>query len=194
MKNEKHGLVRIIAGQWRGRKLKVLDRQGLRPTPDRVRETLFNWLQTDLPGSRCLDLFAGSGALGFESASRGAENVTMIERDAETVSVIKENVRMLAAKQIQVKQAEALELLTNANILSESKPFDIAYVDPPYHSGLVAKCCNLLESGQWLGDNAKIYIEYDAKDHVPVLPGNWTCIKSKKAGQVRYNLYSRQVI
>lgn len=180
------GRLRIIAGHWRGRKLAFPDRQGLRPTPDRVRETLFNWLQADLPGSNCLDLFAGSGALGFEAASRGAGNVLMLDSDAATVAMLASNITTLTAEQVSVVQADAVCFLRG-----NSQRYDIVFLDPPYQSGLLGTCCDLLESRHWLANHAKIYLECDAHDELQDIPGNWQCLKSKKAGQVGYHLYSR---
>ena len=114
--------LRIIAGHWRGRKLSFLDREGLRPTPDRVRETLFNWLQADIAGSRCLDLFAGSGALGFEAASRGAKSVVMLERDTATVDKLKDNINQLQAECIEAACIDAIEYLQ-----ADSQKFDVVY-------------------------------------------------------------------
>lgn len=187
MKNALEGQLRIIAGRWRGRKLNFLDREGLRPTPDRVRETLFNWLQTDVPGSRCLDLFAGSGALGFEAASRGASSVFMLDRDAATVATLKDNIDCLQAGQIQATCIDAVEFLQGAR-----QVFDIVFVDPPYQSDLLEHCCRLLEQKHWLANHAKIYIECDAHNDLTGLPENWHCQRHKKAGQVGYQLYNRQ--
>jgi 16S rRNA (guanine966-N2)-methyltransferase len=186
MKNAVEGQLRIIAGHWRGRKLSFLDREGLRPTPDRVRETLFNWLQADTPGSRCLDLFAGSGALGFEAASRGAKSVVMLDREAATVTRLKDNINRLQAGNIQVTCIDAVEYLQ-----ADSQKFDVVFVDPPYQSDLLVRCCTLLEQKHWLANHAKIYLECDAYDELTDLPENWHCQKRKKAGQVAYQLYTR---
>ena len=180
------GRLRIIAGQWRGRKLAIADRAGLRPTPDRVRETLFNWLQADLPGSHCLDLFAGSGALGLEAASRGASSVLMLDKDAATVSTLAANIDLLAASQVRLLQTDAVSFLQG-----ESRQYDIVFLDPPYQSGLLGPCCELLESRHWLANHARIYLECDAHTVLQEIPENWQCLKSKKAGQVGYHLYSR---
>lgn len=190
MKHGAQGRLRIIAGQWRGRKLNFLDREGLRPTPDRVRETLFNWLQADIAGSRCLDLFAGSGALGLESASRGAKNVIMLDRDAATAATLKENIECLRAEQVQVACMDAIEFLEGDNSYS-GQLFDIVFVDPPYQADLLVRCCALLEQKHWLSNHAKIYVECDANADLKGLPENWHCQKSKKAGQVGYQLYTR---
>jgi 16S rRNA (guanine966-N2)-methyltransferase len=187
MKNVAQGRLRIIGGQWRGRKLNFLGREGLRPTPDRVRETLFNWLQTDIAGSRCLDLFAGSGALGFEAASRGASSVLMLDRDTATVATLQENIDRVEAEQLQVACADAAEFL-----LGNSQTFDVVFVDPPYQSDLLSRCCALLEQKHWLANHAKIYVECDAHDELVDLPENWHRQKQKTAGQVSYRLYTRE--
>jgi 16S rRNA (guanine966-N2)-methyltransferase len=186
MKNKAQGQLRIIAGLWRGRKLSFLDREGLRPTPDRVRETLFNWLQADMANSRCLDLFAGSGALGFEAASRGAKHVLMFENDVASFAELNENINRLQAKQVEVRCIDAIEALQ-----ADSEQFDIVFVDPPYQSDLLVRCCALLEQQHWLANHAKIYLECDAHDELKGLPGNWRCERNKTAGQVAYHLYAR---
>lgn len=190
MNNSAQGRLRIIAGLWRGSKLDFPDRQDLRPTTDRVRETVFNWLQADIAGSRCLDLFAGSGALGFEAASRGASSVLLLDNDQATVAMLEGNCRRLDAKQVQVVCDDAIKFLGTDKPPTEQN-YDIVFVDPPYQSGLLGSCCRLLEQGHWLANHAKIYLECDARDTLTDLPGNWHCQKSKKAGQVGYQLYTR---
>lgn len=183
--------LRIIAGRWRGRKLSFLDREGLRPTTDRVRETVFNWLQVDLPGSRCLDLFAGSGALGFEAVSRGAAKAVLVDSDIETVKMLKSNAGLLSAQQIDVIHRDAIAYLSNCDQL-----FDLAFIDPPYRSDIIDQCCALLENEQCLSDHAKIVIECDAQkdlsENAGDLPENWRCLKRKTAGQVGYHLFQRE--
>ena len=181
-----HGRIRIIGGQWRSRRLVFPDQDGLRPTPDRVRETLFNWLLADVPGSRCLDLFAGSGALGFEAASRGAAKVIMVEQNRHVASAIADNSRLLDAANIELVRADAVEWLQN-----NTREFDIVFLDPPYDAAVLGKCCALLENGQSLAENAKIYLEHARDDDSLELPQNWTCLKQRSAGQVAYKLYSR---
>ena len=129
--------LRIIAGDWRSRQLVFADTPGLRPTPSRVRETVFNWLQQDVRGSRCLDLFAGSGALGFEAASRGAKSVVMVENNAMACRLIKENTVKLSADQIKIKQADVFNFLAG-----DAAPFNIVFLDPPFFKGLALVCCN----------------------------------------------------
>jgi len=175
------GQVRIIAGQWRGRKLKVPQQPGLRPTPDRVRETLFNWLAFDLPSRRCLDLFAGSGALGIEAASRGAATVVLVEKDRTTAQVLSQQLTNLAASQVEVIQADALSFLQQIS----PKPFDIVFLDPPYGQNLLAPICDLLAQRGWLTASAYIYLEAERQlDISMVLPTGWSIIRQLTAGQV----------
>lgn len=185
-----NGQLRIIGGTWRGRKLGFTELEGLRPTTDRVRETLFNWLQMDVSGSRCLDLFAGSGALGFEAASRGAAKVLMLDNQAETVNTLKANCALLSAQQVEVACRDAITYLSNCD-----QVFDIVFIDPPYRSDVIKQCCELLESEHCLSDHAKIYVECDAKQDLSQesngLPQNWRCLKHKIAGQVGYHLFER---
>ncbi len=181
-------MLRIIGGRWRSRKLTFPDRPGLRPTPDRVRETLFNWLQADLPGSHCLDLFAGSGALGLEAASRGAADVLMLEHDAQAASALAGNIDVLAAAQSNVLQRDTIAFL-RAGRTSSTPRFDIVFIDPPYQSGLAEPCCALLEQGDWLAAKAKIYLECEAASAL-VVPQRWQLIKQKRAGQVDYHLFT----
>jgi len=186
MSGRAQGQLRIIAGHWRSRKLAFPQQENLRPTPDRVRETLFNWLQAEVPGSCCLDMFAGSGALGFEAASRGAGEVVMIEQDRVAASALTRNISLLDADNIQLVIADAVDWLKN-----NQREFDIVFLDPPYKAGLLGKCCEILESGQSLAENAKIYLEHAPGDHRIVIPESWECLKHKSAGQVTYKLYSR---
>jgi 16S rRNA (guanine966-N2)-methyltransferase len=181
------GQLRIIAGRWRSRKLIFPDQQMLRPTPDRVRETLFNWLQPDLPGSLCLDMFAGSGALGFEAASRGAKRIVMVENNREAASLITQNRVLLHADMTELIKTDAITWLS-----SNKEAFDIVFLDPPFRAGVLSECCGLLENGKNLAENAKIYLEHALGDDEIEIPVCWQCIKSKNAGQVSYKLYSRK--
>lgn len=196
------GKLRIIGGKWRSRVLPVVDLPGLRPTTDRVRETLFNWLQDDISGARCLDLFAGSGALGFEAASRGAASTTMLEVQSKASAVLAENIKTLKADNIQLVRQDAItwlnagglknhELTNNGSENSASQPFDIIFLDPPFDSDLLEQACDLLERQQCLSEHAYIYLEMDDKQSLPVLPVSWSIQKEKKAGQVRYYLVQR---
>ena len=186
--NAGRGQLRIIAGKWRSRKLAFPEQDGLRPTPDRVRETLFNWLQSDIPGSRCLDLFAGSGALGFEAASRGADDVVMIEHNGTVCTALEANRQLLNAENIQIEHVDGLGWLQN-----NTRAFDIVFLDPPYRSGMISRACTLLENGQSLEEHAKIYVEHalDEANEIAV-PDNWKCLREKSAGQVVYKLFIRQ--
>jgi 16S rRNA (guanine966-N2)-methyltransferase len=179
--------VRIIGGEWRGRKLHFPEVAGLRPTPDRVRETVFNWLQFDLAGRRCLDLFAGSGAFGFESLSRGAAEVVFVERDAAAADAIRGMLGTLRCERGRVVQEDALHWLA----VGPSRPFDIVYVDPPYAERRLPAVVEQLERGGWLAPVASIYLEDAAVHGVPVLPTGWNMHRSKRAGDVGYHLARR---
>ena len=189
MRRNSGGRLRIIGGEWRSRVLPVLDQPGLRPTPDRVRETLFNWLQTIIPGARCLDLFAGSGALGFEAASRGAAQVIMVENQPAACRQLQDNVRTLKAERIQLVQQDAMQWLDRCELA-----FDVVFVDPPYDAELLAPVCNKLEQNPCLAEEAWIYLELGSDQALPALPPNWQIIRGKKAGQVGYHLAKRQAL
>jgi 16S rRNA (guanine966-N2)-methyltransferase len=180
------GYVRIIGGRWRGRRIAVPGLPGLRPTPDRVRETLFNWLAPAIAGSRCLDLFAGTGALGLEAASRGARHVVLVERGRESVQHLREAAAALAPETCEVVQADALAWLQ-----SPPRPFDVVFLDPPYDAGLLDASMQALESGGWLAPGARIYLEAPAERGTPVLPQGWTLHRSGRAGAVGYHLALR---
>ncbi|HHJ16578.1 MAG TPA: 16S rRNA (guanine(966)-N(2))-methyltransferase RsmD [Gammaproteobacteria bacterium] len=177
--------VRIIAGQWRGRKLPFPDAQGLRPTADRIRETLFNWLTPVLHGAHCLDLFAGSGALGFEAASRGAAQVVMVDSARDVTAALQENAKRLSASTLQIRQQEAAAYLATG-----PGPFDVVFLDPPFNSPeLLLQSIDGLSAPGRLAAGASIYIETPAASGEPVVPANWILEKQKKAGQVAYRLY-----
>lgn len=183
------GRLRIIGGRWRGRRLPVAHQPGLRPTPDRVRETLFNWLSPYIVGSRCLDCFAGSGALGLEAASRGAAEVVLIERSQPLVHVLRANLAVLAGSDpresgIQVVHADALDWLARTPAL----PFDICFLDPPFAAMLLGDAAGLLATHGWLAPSALVYLEAAKADGLPSLPDGWTLRRDKEAGQVRYAL------
>ena len=177
------GRLRIVGGEWRGRRLPVLDQPGLRPTPDRVRETLFNWLAPLITGARCLDLFAGSGALGFEAASRGAGRVVMIEKSANLARVLRENRLLLDARQVEVIQADA-----GLWLAGPAEPFDLVFLDPPFAEDLLGRTCAALAQGVWLARGARVYLEAAATPGFPALPEEWRLVRAKQAGQVRYGL------
>jgi 16S rRNA (guanine966-N2)-methyltransferase len=179
--------IRIIGGEWRSRQLTFNDIPGLRPTPNRIRETLYNWLQHDIPGSRCLDLYAGSGALGFEAASRGAKVVVQVEQDANACRSLHENAVKLKANQIQIIQSDVFRYLSG-----NAEPFDIVFLDPPFGLNLTNQTCQWLEDKGWLNPHAKIYVEVENKIKLlEGLPENWQSLKSKTAGEVGYHLFER---
>ncbi len=182
------GQLRIIAGKWRGRKLQFPDIEQLRPTPDRVRETIFNWLQPYIGDAHCLDLFAGSGALGFEALSRGAQHVTMVELQAEAVQQLRLNRHTLSAEQADVKQMTAQQYLKQCQ-----EQFDIVFIDPPYQADLWTEIAELLVEYEVLANNAMIYLECPSNKPLPTLANNWQLIKDKKAGDVRYCLLTNGV-
>ena len=169
--------VRIIAGVWRSRILEFPSLSGLRPTPDRVRETLFNWLGQRLDGQRCLDLFAGSGALGFEAASRGAAEVVMVERDARALKWLRANAARLGAGQVRIVAADGLDYLAG-----ECGRFDLILLDPPFDSGLLAPA--LARAATRLAAGGRIYAEFGAR---PDLSG-WRVLREGHAGMSRYCL------
>lgn len=178
------GELRIIGGRYRGRRLPVPSEPGLRPTSDRVRETLFNWLQPVIDGSRCLDLFAGSGALGFEAASRGAREVVMVEQVTGVAKVLRNNAKVLGAAAVRVEQADALHWLD----AKAPRPFDIVFLDPPFALGLLGPACALLARNGFLAAGARVYLETSAYAGLPELPRDWRVTRDKVAGQVRYAL------
>ncbi len=179
--------LRIIAGRWRGRKLNFANIDGLRPTPDRVRETLFNWLQADVGDARCLDLFAGSGALGFEALSRGARSVTLVESNSQAVQQLKANIQLIKTEDC------ILENTTAQNFVEKNaQQYDIVFIDPPFQADLWTEIANQLANKALLVDNALIYIECPSKGNLPELPKHWQLRKDKKAGEVRYCLFQNQ--
>ncbi len=181
------GQIRIIGGEWRGRKLAVPAISNLRPTPDRVRETLFNWLAPVIQGAYCLDLFAGSGALGFEALSRGAAHVVMVDQAAAVVKLLQQELTMLKANNAEVYCAKVPRQLRQP-----TKLFDIVFLDPPYQENLLIPSCFYLEEKNFLANNAHIYLEAKEIINETDLPTNWKILKSKKAGQVAYHLALRQ--
>ena len=181
------GQIRIIGGQWRGRKLPVPDSPGLRPTTDRVRETLFNWLAPYLVGARCLDCFAGSGALGLEALSRYAADATLLEMERGVAQQLQKNLATLKSSAAKVVNTNTLNFL-NQN----GEPHDIVFVDPPFRKGLLEETLNLLETRGWLAPQALIYVESEVENGLPPVPVHWDLHREKVAGQVAYRLYHRQ--
>lgn len=179
------GSVRIIAGRWRGSRLPVADAPGLRPTADRARETLFNWLQPVLPGARVLDLFAGSGALGLEAVSRGAAQALLVERDARLATQLQANVERLGAgDQVTVVRADALAWLK----APLHGPFDVVFLDPPFDAGLWQLALEALPP--WLAAQAWLYVESAAGDGIA--PGEgWQLHRHAGSRDARHALYRR---
>lgn len=178
------GNIRIIAGKHRGRKLPVLMSDGLRPTTDRVKETVFNWLMPYINQSICLDCFAGAGSLGFEALSRGAKQVTMIELDKNAAKQLQQNKTLLNADNVDIHHTSALSFLAT----NSASKFDVIFIDPPFRKGLAEQAIELLKNN-WLADKALIYIEMENENDQLALPDNWSLLKEKNAGQVSYRLY-----
>ncbi len=185
--------LRIIAGEWRGRKLRFPDAPNLRPTPDRVRETVFNWLAPTIHGARCLDLFAGSGALGLEALSRGAAFTTFVDSHKKVTQALQEHLILLNAKgKAEVLQIDGMKFLSHTKFLNtEAKIYDLVFLDPPYHLDFMKKVVPLLEANGWLSDNAMLYLEIEKRQSLPELPENWKMLKEKIAGEVNYFLFQR---
>lgn len=178
------GTVRVIGGRWRGRKLQFTATNGLRPTPDRVRETLFNWLAADIGGAHCLDLFAGSGALGIEALSRGAASCQFVDLSGTACQHLTRNLTELPGVTPEVFQADAMGFLN-----SQKGPFDLVFLDPPFGSGLLGPCLDQLLDSHALAEGGAIYVESSVEEALPQLPPPWTLCRDKKAGQVCYRLY-----
>lgn len=183
------GQIRIIGGKWRGRKLPVRDSEGLRPTTDRIKETLFNWLMPIVREAHCLDCFAGSGALGFEALSRFADSVTFIELDKKNVQLLSENKVRLQANNANIINGNSLEVLNKLGT-----PFDVVFIDPPFRKGLLNETIRLLEKNQWLANESWIYVESEAESPLTDIPANWQLHREKIAGQVAYRLFIRHSI
>ena len=179
------GSVRIIGGKWRSRNLRFVSVDGLRPTGSRIRETLFNWLAPSIEGARCLDLFAGSGALCFEAISRGADCCIAIEANSQAVSELRHNQAQLTADNLEIVSGDCQKLLERGNT---AKPYDIIFLDPPFDLQLHKQASRLLISGNWLASKAQIYCEFPATE-AQDLPLSWRLIKDKIAGNVRYCLF-----
>ncbi|WP_372626616.1 16S rRNA (guanine(966)-N(2))-methyltransferase RsmD [Arsukibacterium sp.] len=181
------GFVRIISGQWRGRRLPVADVTGLRPTTDRVKETLFNWLMHDIHDSTVLDCFSGSGALAFEALSRYAAFATLIEKDPAQAKRLQGLLASLNASQAEVINNDCLRFLTQP----ASRQYQIVLVDPPFRQNLAIPCCQLLEQHGWLSPNALIYLETEKELPMTDIPANWQLLKEKIAGQLAYRLWGK---
>tara|TARA_R110001592_G_scaffold4275_9_gene23946 strand:+ start:6794 stop:7369 length:576 start_codon:yes stop_codon:yes gene_type:complete len=179
--------LRIIAGTWRSRRFGFSEQPGLRPTPDRVRETLFNWLSGHVEGARCVDPFAGSGALTLEALSRGAAWTLACDTSREVVNTLRGHLQTLGCDRAEVRQQDALTLLATA----PAAPFDLAFLDPPFRQDLLAPACAALENNGWLGADALIYTESECRPSELASPANWSLHREKRAGQVWYCLWQR---
>lgn len=173
--------LRVIGGRWRGMKIDFPPIRAIRPSPDRVRETLFNWVQQQIVGARCLDLFAGSGALGIEALSRGAAHVTFVDREPRVVRHLEQTLRRLGATNAEAVASDAIRYLQRPPMR-----FDLVFADPPFASDLLAGVWQRLPD--WLQDGAYIYVECAADAVLPNLPAGWSLYRSKQAGQVGYHL------
>jgi 16S rRNA (guanine966-N2)-methyltransferase len=178
------GRLRIVAGNWRSRLLDIADVEGLRPTSERIRETLFNWLSPRIAGSRCLDLFAGTGALGLEALSRGAAEVVFVEKSAKAIATLRRNIQTLDATAAVLHRGDANTFLRDAN----DRQFDIVFLDPPFAADMLGDLCRLLDETSVLAHGALVYIEEDRARPEVELPVGWQVLKSKQAGNVRYSL------
>lgn len=181
------GQLRIIGGEWRSRRFAFPDGPGLRPTPDRVRETLFNWLAPYIEGARVLDPFTGSGALYLEALSRGAREALALDLNPDSVAALRSTLDTLRCGTGQLLQADALRYLTN----QAATPYDLVFLDPPFNLGLLQPVCTLLEERGWLANDAWVYTESEAAPSSLGLPGNWRLHREKKTGNVHYALWHR---
>ena len=188
-KKSSAGQLRIVAGIWRSRLLQIADVPGLRPTPERIRETLFNWLAPSIHGAKCLDLCAGTGALGLEALSRGAGEVVFVERSAVAFETLKSNIALLGGPNAEVLNVDARRYLNGPS----TRAFDIVFLDPPFAADLYDELCRLLVEQRWLADDARIYIEMDKDQPELSLPPGWQVLKNKTAGKVRYMLAATDV-
>jgi 16S rRNA (guanine966-N2)-methyltransferase len=182
--NAARRMLRIIGGRHRGRRLQFPAGVEIRPTPDRVRETLFNWLQPRIEGARVLDLFAGSGALGMEALSRGAGHVTFVEQDRRAAAAIEALAHDWHETALSVHCAEALGWLAHAG----NPPFQIVFVDPPYDLNLQGRVFEALATRALLAPDARIYVEHRAREALPELPAGWRSVRDGHAGEVGYHL------
>lgn len=175
--------IRIIGGKWRSRKVSFVTKESLRPTPDRVRETLFNWLAPYISGAVCLDLYSGSGALAFEALSRGAKSVVALESDRDCYQQIMQTATVLKADGLEVLNKNVLDWLQHPKFTA-----DIVFVDPPYKQEILLKTLQLLEANNWVGKDSLIYFEQDKPLDATGLPAHWSLWRSSKAGKVYYFL------
>ena len=184
---QKPSQLRIIGGEWRSRKVPFVAVEGLRPTHDRVRETLFNWLQAQVAGAHCADLFSGSGALGLEALSRGAESMLFVEQAASVATQLKANLKTLNCVRGTVANGDVLQWLKTQK---PQQLLDVVFLDPPFNKGLAQETCELLESQAHLSNNAWVYVEVE-KGLQWTPPANWRCHREKTSGQVTFSLFQR---
>jgi len=188
----KSNSLRIIGGTWRSRHIQFIDSPKIRPTPDRVRETLFNWLASNINGATCLDLFAGSGALGFESMSRGADQVVLVEEDARIATMLNEQKDQFNAQTIEIRNQNALTYLQN-----ENQQFDVIFLDPPFDGEILEKVIPMILKQQLLNAHGLLYVESAAQQKsiksLDILLETLNCIREKVSGEVRYALYTGDV-
>jgi 16S rRNA (guanine966-N2)-methyltransferase len=180
------GRLRIVAGKWRSRLLPVIEAPELRPTSERIRETLFNWLSPVIGAASCLDLFAGTGALGIEALSRGASRVVFVEKSAVLADAIRMNLDALEAANAEVRRQDAFDYLRKC----DPQPYDIVFLDPPFDTDVLAEICELLEKRGWLAADAVLYMEQRKDREKPALPAGWVITREKVAGKVGYSLVS----
>ncbi|PLA74231.1 16S rRNA (guanine(966)-N(2))-methyltransferase RsmD [Hydrogenovibrio sp. SC-1] len=185
-RNPSQGQIRIIGGDFRGRKLPVRSAEGLRPTSDRMRETLFNWLQFDIAGMTCLDVFAGTGALGLEALSRGASRVDFLELDADNVKQLQQNIQTLNINHATLTQTDSLQWLQQAC----TQPYDLIFLDPPFGKGLMQPVLDTIFQQKWIQNNqAWLYLEQEKSLNWPLLPSNWQLYREKTTSQVKMSLW-----
>ena len=187
MSKTKNGSVKIISGKWRGRNITFPDAHGLRPTHSRLRETLFNWISPYIQGSTCLDLFSGSGALGFEAASRGAAEVLLVENNPEVIKSLEENKFALKACEVKIKKCNAISFSSEVG----KKNYDIIFLDPPFEKDLLKKIIPLLHENNILKENGFLYVEKEIGSDCFNLPKEWEVKKEKKTATICYMLIQR---
>ena len=184
---QKKNSLRIIGGIWRSRRIQFAEHPEIRPTPDRVRETLFNWIASSINNAVCLDLFAGSGALGFEAASRGAKQVILIEKDKACIEMLENQRQLLKAEQIEILPQDALTYLQQTD-----NKFNLVFLDPPFKSELLSQSLQVLIERNLLRDHGFVYIEIPAKANTIQAMQGLECVHEKTAGQVKYTLFQMQ--
>jgi 16S rRNA (guanine966-N2)-methyltransferase len=180
------GQIRIISGKWKGKKLTIAAVPGLRPSSDRIRETVFNWLQWQIASSYCLDLFAGSGVFGIEAVSRGANYARLVEKHPVVARNLRQQLTILNSTNLELIQADALDYIQIPAI----QQFDVVFLDPPFRQNLLAVTCEYLEQYQWLTESAYIYVEMEAELMIK-FPPTWQLLKDKRSGQIRYCLLQK---